>query len=123
MRAARACIAVLALAAAGCGGGGGDGGTGPGPGPGPGPQTCTSTSSSVTVANNSFTPRCTTVGTNTTVTWTWESGGTEHNVTFGSGTSSGNQGSGTFQRAFPTAGTFAYSCSLHAGMNGEIRVQ
>lgn len=125
MTVARAVLAVFALVAAGCGGGG-DGGAGPGPGPGPGPnpQTCTSTAASVTVSNNSFTPRCTTVQAGTTVTWTWDSGGTLHNVTFNSGSNSGDQGDGSFARAFPTAGTFAYTCTIHGqAMSGEIRVQ
>jgi plastocyanin len=121
----RAGIAMLAFVAVGCGGGG-DGGTNPPPGGGPPPggNQCTSTATNVTVANNNFSPRCTTVPTGTTVTWTWDSGGTLHNVTFTSGASSGDQGTGTFQRAFPTAGTFAYECSIHgAAMTGEVRVQ
>lgn len=126
MRAARAGVALLAFIMAGCGGG--DGGAGPGPGPGPNPnpnpnpQTCTATVSSITVGNNNFTPNCTTVAPGTTVTWNWASGGVEHNVTFGSGSSSSTQGSGDFQRSFPNAGTFPYSCTLHGGMTGEIRV-
>lgn len=123
MQAARRGIIVLAVMLTACGGGG-DNGTGPGPGPGPNPQTCTSTSANVTVANNNFTPRCTTVATGTTVTWTWDSGGQVHNVTFPAGASSSDQGSGTFQRAFPAAGTFTYQCTIHgASMSGEIRVQ
>ena len=125
MRATRACAPLVALVAAGCGGGG-DGGVGPGPGPGPNPnpnpQTCTATVTSVTVSNNSFTPNCTTVTPGATVRWNWASGGELHNVTFGSGASSADQGSGDFQRAFPTAGTFQYSCTRHGGMTGEIRV-
>ena len=125
MRAAQAAIVLLAFLTAGCGGGG-DGGTGPGPNPNPNPnpnpQTCTATVSTVTVGNNNFTPNCTRVVPGTTVTWNWASSGVVHNVTFGTGPSSGDQGSGDFQRAFPTAGTFAYSCTLHGGMTGEIRV-
>jgi plastocyanin len=117
-------MVLLTVVVSGCGGGGGDGGTGPGPNPNPNPnpQTCTSTGAGITVNNNNFTPNCTRVTPGTTVTWTWASSGTEHNVTFSSGTSSASQGSGTFQRAFPTAGTFEYSCTLHPGMDGEIRV-
>src|SRR5688500_13767334 len=122
MRAARAGMVLLTVVVTACGGG--DGGTGPGPNPNPNPnpQTCTSTSPSITVNNNNFTPSCTRVAPGTTVTWTWASGGTAHNVTFQSGANSGDRTSGDFQRAFPTAGTFDYSCTLHAGMDGEIRV-
>ena len=126
MRAPLAGVIATAFVIAACGG---DGGTDPGnTGGNNGGNTggnqnpCTSTSSSVTVGNNNFSPACTTVTPGTTVTWTWASGGVAHNVTFGSGPSSGDQGSGTFERAFPTAGTFPYSCTLHGGMNAEIRV-
>jgi plastocyanin len=118
-------MTLLTIVVAACGGGG-DGGTGPGPNPNPNPNpnpaTCTSTSSAVTVGNNNFTPSCTTVAPGTTVTWTWASGGTAHNVTFESGTSSGDRSSGDFTRAFPNAGTFPFQCTLHGGMTGEIRV-
>jgi plastocyanin len=30
---------------------------------------------------------------------------------------------GSFSRTFPTAGTFTYSCAVHAGMNGRVVVQ
>lgn len=123
MHAARFALATLFLLVAACG----DGGTDPTPGgnnnnPG-GTNTCTSTSVNVTVQNNSFSPSCTRVGTGATVTWTWAPTAVAHNVTFQSGTSSGNQDSGTFQRTFPSAGTFTYRCTLHTGMNGEIRVE
>jgi plastocyanin len=31
--------------------------------------------------------------------------------------------SGTFTRTFTTAGTFAFHCSFHAGMTGQVVVQ
>jgi plastocyanin len=57
------------------------------------------------------------------VTWTW-AGDSVHNVTFqdGNGTSP-DQSTGTFQRTFPVAGVFAYSCTLHQGMVGIVTVQ
>jgi plastocyanin len=48
-----------------------------------------------------------------------------HNVTFsGAGAPSGipNTSSGTVRRTFNTAGTFDYSCTLHAGMVGTVIV-
>jgi plastocyanin len=128
MRASRFALIVLAFAVVSCGGGGGDkvtgtttpppgGGTGGGGGGG-------STSTSITVGDNFFDPASTTVGIDKTVTWTWSTG-TRHNVTFSNTTisGSGDQTSGTFQKAFAAAGTYGYRCTLHAGMDGTIVVQ
>jgi plastocyanin len=58
-----------------------------------------------------------------TVVWTWASNGVEHNVTFEDEVTSGNQGSGTYQRTFANAGTFDYFCTIHgSGMSGTITV-
>ena len=73
------------------------------------------------MGDNNFNPSSTTVPPGTTVTWTW-AGSSVHNVTF-SDVASANQATGSFQKAFPTAGTFNYNCTLHPGMNGTIRVQ
>jgi plastocyanin len=61
---------------------------------------------------------------NSTVTWVWNSGGVEHDVTFQTGPSSGNRSSGSFPRTFQTAGTFAYVCTIHGaqGMSGVVNV-
>ena len=97
------------------GGGGGGGGGG---------NTCASTSTAIVIGDNFFNPDCTTVGPGATVTWTW-TGGVAHNVIFADASigNAGDRTSGTIQRQFPTAGTFTYQCSLHAGMNGSIVVQ
>ena len=91
--------------------------------------------SSVTVSNDRFTPADLTVQPGTTVNWTWNSctggdvyGGAQncvsHNVTFDQGASSSTQSSGTFSRAFPTAGTFPYHCTIHGpAMSGRVVVQ
>jgi plastocyanin len=127
MRPFRGAMIVLAFALVSCGGGdkatgtttpppGGGGGGGGGGG---------STSSSITVGDNFFDPAQTTVPVNTTVTWTW-AGGQPHNVTFANSSisGSGDKTSGaTFTKAFASAGTFSYSCTLHGGMNGTIIVQ
>jgi len=55
----------------------------------------------------------------------WQNtGGTQHNVTSNDGTSfvSTLAGGQTFIHAFPTQGTFAYRCTIHAGMTGTITV-
>jgi plastocyanin len=105
--------APAAIALLSCGGDGGstepdDGGTG----------------ATVTVVNNSFNPGTLEVSLNSTVTWQWNSGGVEHNVTFGTGPTSGNRTSGSFSRTFAAAGSFAYACTIHAaeGMTGVVNV-
>jgi plastocyanin len=58
-----------------------------------------------------------------TVTWQFQA--TAHNVTFnssGSPTNIGDTANGNVGRTFPTAGTFAYHCTLHPGMNGTVIV-
>jgi plastocyanin len=111
---------VLGCFTVACGGGGGDGYNNP-TNPNPNPP---STSSAINVRDNNFQPSATTVPVGTTVTWTWV-GLDIHNVTFGGGgPTSGDQSTGdTYQRAFNAAGTFNYSCSRHAGMNGSVTVQ
>ncbi|MGI8617786.1 MAG: cupredoxin domain-containing protein [Gemmatimonadaceae bacterium] len=67
-----------------------------------------------------------TIQTGGSVTWNNTSGVT-HNVTFAAATGAPqnipNHASGSNSRTFNTLGTFAYSCTLHAGMNGSIAVQ
>jgi len=84
-------------------------------------------SSTVTVGTPSggltFSPTNITVAPNGTVTWSWNSGGVIHDVTFPDGSNSGPKSSGTFQKTFPTAGTFNYICSIHgSAMSGTVTV-
>jgi plastocyanin len=128
-------IITAGLLLAGCGGGGGDSTPTSPPGGGSGNTQNPPPSTSVKVGNNSFTPTDLTVPAGSTVTWTWDSctGGDgygngqtcyDHSVTFTSGTSSETKSSGTFSRAFPTAGTYNYQCIVHgAAMSGRIIVQ
>jgi plastocyanin len=62
------------------------------------------TGPTVAVRNNLFDPTPVEVPVNGTVTWVWNSGGVQHNVTFQTGPSSGNLSSGSFPRTFATAG-------------------
>jgi len=105
----------------GCGGssspsdGGGGGGNGSEP----------VETTSVTVRDTGFDPSAIRVAPGATVTWTF-SGSEEHNVTFSNQAiqSSGNQSSGQHAALMPEAtGTYPYSCTLHAGMNGSVQVQ
>lgn len=77
----------------------------------------------VAVGDNFFNPSSTTVAVGGQVTWTW-GGSAPHNVTFSAGTNSATQSSGTFDRTFPTAGSFDYQCTVHgAAMSGTVMVQ
>lgn len=77
---------------------------------------------SVGVEDNFFDPATQRVAVGGTVTWTW-GGSVGHNVTFASGPNSATQTAGTFDRTFPTAGSFPYQCTIHAGMTGTIDVE
>ena len=79
----------------------------------------------VSLYDNYFSPPALTVAPGATVTWTWK-GNNSHTVTFsGGGPASGLMSSGSFQVAFPTAGTYNYHCNVHVaqGMTGTITVQ
>jgi plastocyanin len=108
----RSMLLAALLAAAACSGDGGDG-----------VQEPDDDTGDVLVRNNTFDPSEFQVAVGGTVTWLWASNGVEHNVTFEDDVTSGNQGDGTFQRTFPTAGEFDYLCTIHgAGMSGTITV-
>lgn len=77
----------------------------------------------VRVQNNSFSPALRTVAAGTMVTFRWSASANTHNVTFADGPASPSQSSGTFTRTFAVAGSFAYQCTIHSGMNGTITVQ
>ena len=104
---------LTTLAALACGGGGSDSGLPTG-----------NTGGDITVGNNFFTPTSFSVAPGGTVTWAWNSNGTVHNVTFDDGETSGDQGTGQYQRTFATAGSYAYHCTIHGAklMSGTITV-
>ena len=84
----------------------------------------------VSVSNFLFTPRDTAVQTGGTVTWTWNSGTTQHNVTYTGGptplpnNSPTQDASGpTFSTTFATVGTYTYHCTIHpTTMSGSVTV-
>lgn len=80
------------------------------------------TEASVDVDDDFFAPSTQRVAVGGTVTWTWV-GSNPHNVTFTSGPSQTDLTSGTFERDFPTAGSFTYQCTNHGGMTGTITVE
>lgn len=77
-------------------------------------------------ASNSFTPNNVYIVRDGTVTWS-NGTGLLHNVTFsattGAPTNVGAFNAGSQERTFGSSGTFNYSCTLHAGMTGTVRVQ
>ena len=132
-RATTGAVALALVSLSACGGGSsgypsGSGGQNPPPG---GQQPAPSTSNAIVVQNNRFNPSATTVSPGTTVTWTWDSCAddgygrvcVDHSVTFDDGVGSGTRSSGAYQRAFSTAGTFNYRCTVHAGMTGQVVVR
>jgi plastocyanin len=78
----------------------------------------------VDMGDNFFSPQTARVLRGGTVTWT-NRGTVQHNTISSTGLwQSGNLNpQGTFNRTFPTAGTFEYSCTLHAGMTGTVIVE
>jgi len=77
----------------------------------------------VSMGDNFFKPAKAKVRVGGKVRWT-NNGQVQHNVTFGSGGfSSGNLAPGEgVARKFKRAGKFGYVCTLHAGMNGKVKV-
>ena len=86
------------------------------------PTTPTSTNA-VAVSDNQFSPSAIQVTPGTTVTWTWASSSSPHNVIFSDGGSQTLGANATYTRAFATAGTYNYQCTLHAGMSGSVTVR
>jgi plastocyanin len=79
-----------------------------------------------TTSGDVFTPNKVIIARGGDVTWTF--GGVEHTVSFAatagapSGISSGGYAS-SHSRTFPQAGNFSYTCTIHAGMNGQVVVR
>lgn len=86
-------------------------------------------------ANSIVQPVALSVAANTAVTWTNDSGSTDHNVTFDDPLTAlavGNGASGSFnsptnntsQRKFAVSGSsHPFHCTIHAGMSGVVNVQ
>lgn len=72
----------------------------------------------VTVVDNDFAPEELVVEVGTEVIWEWE-GNAAHDVV-GDGFNSGIQDEGTFAHTFEAVGSYAYVCTLHAGMEATV---
>lgn len=133
-------LPLLVVTLAACGGGGGateptggsnnnNGGNTGGTPPGGTPT------NAVTVGVGGFSPGNVTVAPNTTVTWTWNSCGSDgyggkscvqHSVTFDDTTLGGSATleEGSYEKAFATKGTYNYHCKVHGtSMSGSVTVQ
>lgn len=119
------CLTLALFALAACGGGG-NGGTGGGTPPPTGPTGPAPSTATVAMGAETFSPSQVTIATGGTVTWN-NTSGVVHNVTFNAATGAPanvpDHGSGSNQRTFSVAGSFAYQCTLHAGMTGQVSVQ
>lgn len=102
---------ALLLFAAGCGGGG-DEASSPDEGGGSG--------TTVSVEDNLFDPEAIEISSGDTVTWEWN-GDQPHNVSH-EDFESEIQTEGTFEQTFDEAGTYEYTCTVHAGMDGVVEV-
>ncbi|HLM66125.1 MAG TPA: Ig-like domain-containing protein [Longimicrobium sp.] len=85
------------------------------------------TTATVTTPGTTFSPANVTIATGGSVTWQF-TGSTRHNVTFsGTAPTGGNipdtDAGGSASRTFGAAGTYSYTCTRHAGMNGTVVVQ
>lgn len=89
------------------------------PNPADGPPVVGATQ--VGLRDNRFHPPVIQIGRGQTVTWSFDDRGTTHNVK-GTNWGSGDQATGTFRHTFAKPGSYRYSCTLHAGMNGRVDV-
>jgi plastocyanin len=127
MKMRTAVIPAVTLALIACsGGGGGSSYSTPTDPYGNQGTTGTTTSANTIQATDglAFDPTSLTVSKGTTVTFTF--GSITHNVAFdaGAGVADIPNSYGTsVQRMFNNAGTFAFHCSIHSYMNGQITVQ
>ena len=106
---------------------GSSGATDPGGGGDNNPPSCVPGSGTVcVVSGNQFSPGQITVAPGSSVNFTNVSG-TTHNVTFTTAGAPSNVpdfSSGTKTVAFPTAGSYAYHCTIHGlSMSGVVQVQ
>jgi plastocyanin len=86
------------------------------------PQAQSAVVKKVTAQDNFFSPVKAVIAKGDKVKWT-NTGKVAHNVTFPDGFKSGNFSPGESTVAkFNRAGKFPYTCTIHPGMNGKVKV-
>jgi plastocyanin len=89
------------------------------------PPTAVTVAASPTSPPDTFAPSRADIAVGGTVTWTF--GAVDHNVVFataaGAPANIGTTRNTQVSRTFGTAGTFTYTCTLHANMNGTVVVR
>lgn len=80
----------------------------------------------IDVRNDFFSPADTALQAARTATWTWNSGGTTHTLTFTDGPAplpaETVQSNGTKVITFNSVGKYSYHCTIHTGMNGTLTI-
>lgn len=77
----------------------------------------------VVLEDIAFKPSTISVKAGDTVTWKFEDKGIPHNVVANDESfKSDIKDSGVFEHTFEKRGTFSYSCTVHPGMNGMVKV-
>jgi plastocyanin len=115
-------LMIALVVAAACGGGGSDSPTAPGIPSTPANPIATN---AVSLQNNTFSPSNIVVSPSSVVTFS-NTDGITHNVIFGnqSITAISEWTSGDRTATMPAApGTYSYTCTVHAGMSGTVKVQ
>lgn len=74
----------------------------------------------VKALNYEFSPKVVRVSKGSTVTWVFKEGA--HNVVGKGWGSSKIRSSGSWSHRFKSKGRYTYSCTLHQGMNGTVKV-
>jgi plastocyanin len=124
-------IAIVSMLMVGCGGGSSSTPTTPtptpttpSPAPAAGVVAVSIPVGATTLGTRAYNPNPVTVAPGTTVRWTNDDSIAHTSTSNGSTFSSGTLNPGDhFDFMFPTAGTFPYHCTFHAGMVGTIVVQ
>jgi plastocyanin len=78
-------------------------------------------SHTVVLRHNQFLPGAVSIRRGDSVTWLWQDGRAQHNVV-GHGFQSRVMTHGAFTVRFRRSGTYSYTCTVHAHMNGKVIV-
>ena len=117
-------VAGLILFVAACGSTSSSPSTPSTPASGGGGTPVTIVSGATTMTTTAYTPNPISVGVGGSVTWTNNDTITHTATGNDNSWNSGNIAPGaTFTKSFPTAGSYAYHCTLHPGMVGTVVVQ